>query len=284
MGTYYGTNGNDVIDPLNPANDFIYGLAGNDTLYGWSGNDTLSGGSGNDYLYGESGNDILDGGIGNDAMYGGTGNDIYYVDTMSDTVIEYANEGIDLVYSSVSTNYKWLPNNVENLTLTGTAYYGDGNDLNNVISGNSYTNALYGYGGNDNLYGYGGNDYLYGESGNDILIGDTGNDILVGDIGNDSLTGGSGVDTLWGSAGADKFIFNYLSEGIDIIKDFQWTEGDKIQVYGFGFGASSLSQFSYNSFTGALFFDPVGVTGPTQFATIENKPSGFSTNLDIVIV
>jgi Ca2+-binding RTX toxin-like protein len=118
----------------------------------------------------------------------------------------------------------------------------------------------------------------------DYLYGGDGNDTLFGGFGNDNLTGGSGIDILWGNQGADKFIFNYLSEGIDIIKDFQRTEGDKIYVSGFGFGASSLSQFSYNSLTGALFFDPSGAIGPTQFATLENKPAGFSTSLDIVIV
>jgi Ca2+-binding RTX toxin-like protein len=232
-----------------------------------NGNDNvLTGNSGNNILDGLGGNDTLNGGAGADTMYGGIGNDIYYVDSMWDQVIEYANQGTDLVYSSVSTSIKWLPANVENLTLTGTAYYGDGNDLNNVISGNNFANALYGYGGNDALYGYGGNDSL------------------IGSDGNDSLTGGSGVDTLWGGAGADKFIFNSLSEGIDIIKDFQWTEGDTIQISMSGFGATSLNQFSYNSVTGALFFDPIGLTGPTQFATIENTPPGFAPNLDIVLV
>lgn len=232
-----------------------------------NGNDNiLTGNSGNNILYGLAGNDALNGGAGADAMYGGIGNDTYYVDSISDQVIEYANQGTDLVYSSVSTSIKWLPDNVENLTLTGTAYYGNGNDLNNVISGNNFANALYGYGGNDALYGYGGNDSL------------------IGSDGNDSLTGGSGVDTLWGGTGADKFIFNSLSEGIDIIKDFQWTEGDTIQISMSGFGATSLSQFSYNSSTGALFFDPSGLTGPTQFAIIENTPPGFAPNLDIVLV
>ncbi|MDY6785084.1 MAG: calcium-binding protein, partial [Cyanobacteriota bacterium] len=93
-----------------------------------------------------------------------------------------------------------------------------------------------------------------------------------------------GTDTLWGNQDADKFIFNSLSEGIDIIKDFQWTEGDKIQISRSGFGASSLNQFGYNSLTGALFFDPSGTTGPTQFATIENRPSGFTVSRDVVIV
>ncbi|MEH2023149.1 M10 family metallopeptidase C-terminal domain-containing protein, partial [Nostoc sp.] len=110
------------------------------------------------------------------------------------------------------------------------------------------------------------------------LIGTVGNDTIVGSSANNVLNGGAGNDVLYGGAGADKFVFNSKYEGIDIIKDFQWTEGDKIQISKSAFGASSNNQFSYNSTNGNLFF--LGY----QFATIENKPSGFSVNLDVVLV
>ncbi|MFM6004523.1 MAG: calcium-binding protein, partial [Sphaerospermopsis kisseleviana] len=90
--------------------------------------------------------------------------------------------------------------------------------------------------------------------------------------------GGLGADTLYGGDGADKFVFNSLSQGIDIIKDFQWTQNDKIQVSRIGFGAISLSQFTYDSFSGNLSF--LGNT----FVVIENKPSGFVVGLDVVLV
>lgn len=158
---------------------------------------------------------------------------------------------------------------------------GDGND---IINGGKDKDNLFGDNGNDKLYGYSGNDHLLGQDGDDILLGQDGDDILLGGNGNDNLTGGAGSDNLTGGTGSDNFIFNYLSEGIDIIKDFQWTEEDKIQINGSEFGASSLSEFRYNSFTGALFFEPLGATDSTQFATIENKPAGFYVYLDVVIV
>lgn len=207
----YGTYGYDVLYG-GEGDDWADGWTENDSIYGEGGNDSLEGGNGNDYINGGTGNDKLDGEAGVDTSYGGTGDDHYYIDTLSDKVIEYANQGNDAVFSSVSTSYKWLPDNVESLTLTGTAYYGDGNDLDNFIAGNDSANSLYGYGGSDHLYGEGGNDYLYG-----------------GD-GPDAITGGTGADTIYGGAGNDDFIFTDLSGAT--IKDFSFTDDDEFYLYG----------------------------------------------------
>ncbi|MBD2777216.1 calcium-binding protein [Iningainema tapete] len=131
---------------------------------------------------------------------------------------------------------------------------------------------------NDKIYGLDGNDILYSRNGNDILFGGNGNDILYGEAGNDYLAGGNGNDVLWGGAGADKFVFYSPSEGIDIIQDYSYSQGDRIVVDKVGFGATSTSQFNYNSNTGALFFQG------TQFVTLENKPADFSTSLGIELV
>jgi Ca2+-binding RTX toxin-like protein len=214
-------------------------------------------------------------------MSGGTGNDIYYVDTMSDIVTEYAGEGTDLVYSSVSTNYKWLPANVENLTLTGTAYYGDGNDLNNVIQGTNSGNSLYGYGGNDTLYGYGGNDYLTGGTGSDTLIGGSGNDSLNGYGGTtgeyDILSGdysSSQPGVKDSSDGADTFILGdaskayYLGSGYATITDFYWSEGDKIQVHGSQSNYSlSFQNWSGSSANDTLIYSNSDLIGVVQDTT-----------------
>ncbi|MCC5633013.1 hypothetical protein LC613_36410 [Nostoc sphaeroides CHAB 2801] len=64
-------------------------------------------------------------------------------------------------------------------------------------------------------------------------------------------------------------------EGVDIIKDFKAVEGDKIQVSQAGFGAISISDFSYDPLNGSLFFQE------SRFAIVENKPIGFQANLDI---
>ncbi|MFO1436343.1 MAG: calcium-binding protein [Gammaproteobacteria bacterium] len=154
----------------------LNGTSGVDSLVGGAGNDQLFGLAGNDTLTGNAGNDTLDGGAGNDTMIGGTGNDTYVVDSTSDVVTENANEGTDLVQSSVTLT---LAANVENLTLTGTtAINGTGNTLDNILTGNSAINTLTGGAGNDTLDGGIGADTMNGGVGNDTYIVDNVNDVI----------------------------------------------------------------------------------------------------------
>ena len=185
---------NDLPDTINgfDGNDIINALGTNDTLNGGNGNDTLNGNAGNDIINAGAGNDFLNGGTGLDVMSGGIGNDSYYVDSVTDTITEFTNQGTDIVFSSVSTDIQWLPSNVENLTLLGTATYGDGNGLNNLIRGTNNINYLYGHDGNDTLQGAGGND------------------VLIGGNGNDTLDGGFGSDSMFGGAGHDNYIVDKL--------------------------------------------------------------------------
>ena len=157
-------------------------------------NNILTGNSGNNILTGLAGNDSLDGKAGADTMIGGLGNDTYTVDNTGDIVTENLNEGTDTVQASISYT---LTDNVENLTLTGTANLnGTGNDLNNILTGNS------------------------------------GNNILTGNEGNDTLNGAAGIDTLTGGLGADIFIFQFsqsTAAALDRVTDFAIGD-DKIDL------------------------------------------------------
>lgn len=218
----------------------------------------LQGGETADLMRGLEGSDTLDGGAGGDTLFGGAGDDIYYVDNASDRTIEKANEGVDLVNSSVTWS---LSPNTEQLVLTGSRdINGFGGASVNLITGNSGDNKLGGGGGHDTLAGNGGRDLLIGGSGDDLLyggdgfdqlIGGTGNDSLSGEItrdllfggdgddvvnggrGNDLLVGGAGQDSLTGGDGKDRFEFLDVTDspsgsGRDIIVDFR--PGDVISL------------------------------------------------------
>lgn len=92
---------------------------------------------------------------------------------------------------------------------------------NDKVKGNDGKDKLFGQGGSDRLVGGDDNDQLKGGSGDDLLQGQDGRDRLIGQGGNDFLIGGDGKDRLTGNGGNDVFVFQKLSDGIDIITDFQ---------------------------------------------------------------
>ncbi len=103
----------------------------------------------------------------------------------------------------VETSTGWAVHTIQ--TTTGT-------EASDLINGSKYSDII--NGGN-------GHDVLYGNAGNDLLNGGDGNDLLIGGIGNDTLTGG---------AGADVFMWKAGDVGNDVIKDFNATQGDRIDL------------------------------------------------------
>ncbi|PIF77517.1 Ca2+-binding RTX toxin-like protein [Variovorax sp. 54] len=150
-----------------------------------------TGDDGNNVLIGNAGNNVLDGGLGDDVMEGGAGNDTYIVDADDNRVTERQDEGVDTIIRNFDTTYI-LESNVENLTLAGTVFRGNGNDLDNVITGNDADNNLLGLGGNDILIGGAGEDALFGSEGQDTLIGGSGDDYYEIDDAGDTIVENAG--------------------------------------------------------------------------------------------
>lgn len=161
-----------------------------------------------DYLQGDAGNNNLRGGLGNDTMAGGAGDDTYIVRDTGDVVIEAASAGTDVIVSSRSYT---LGDNVENLTLTGSASYGTGNALANVITGND--NGV----------------ELDGAAGDDTLIGGADADTLIGGLGADSMTGGAGNDA-YSVDNAGDVVMEAAGGGVDIVNSsVSFTLGDNVE-------------------------------------------------------
>ncbi|WP_457421253.1 beta strand repeat-containing protein [Roseateles sp. P5_E7] len=191
-------------------------------------------------LLGNSGNNLLDGKAGADAMAGGAGDDIYVVDNIGDQLAEAANEGTDLVRSSITWT---LGDNLENLTLTGSGNLdATGNAADNVITGNAGANLIDGKAGADTMAGGAGDDsYIVDNTGDTVAedgnagydtvkasvsyalsanveelqltgganIAGTGNELdnrIVGNGGANLIDGGAGADTMLGGSGDDTYI------------------------------------------------------------------------------
>ncbi|WP_267921719.1 calcium-binding protein [Nostoc favosum] len=256
----------------------IIGTDGDDTLVGTAGNDRFIGSAGNDTLNGKDGTDTADySKIGvNSTIFidgtlkksGGLGTD--FLVNFEKLVVDAsaANNTID---ASIAPSVPLLVGDASvNANLETQSFVV--NDVPNIGTV-EFTFINF-----DNVKGTNQSDTIVGDSQNNLLFGNGGNDTLSGNRGNDILAGGGGKDVLTGGLGADKFVFTNVFEGVDVIKDFRATEGDKIQISQAGFGAIETSDFSYDPLNGSLFFQE------SRFAILENRPIGFVASLDIQIV
>ena len=217
----------------NTAANLIQAGLGNDTVYGGAGSDTLRGQDGDDSISGDAGADTIDGGTGIDAMTGGLGNDVIIVRDLGDTATEAYNQGLDLVQAYIDFT---LGDNIEQLTMMGTAGVGTGNALSNLLTGSFAANTLSGAAGNDTINAAGGGDVLNGDAGNDLLFGDAGADTLSGGDGGDTIRGGAGTDVATGGLGSDKFEWDdgefggMMATSADRITDFSHAQADKVKL------------------------------------------------------
>lgn len=134
-------------------------------------------GSGPD-LYGTAKNDSMWGDSSvNVTMHGGTGDDIYYLYSTINRAVEAPGEGIDTINTWMSYT---LPDNIENLIVTGDGRNAFGNGLDNIISGGSGKQTIDGGAGNDVLTGGGGADtFVFAKGNGTDLITDFGADDTI---------------------------------------------------------------------------------------------------------
>ncbi|MDW5316329.1 family 16 glycosylhydrolase [Rhizobium sp. PL01] len=130
---------------------------------------TLKGTAGNDSMWGDSAVNVT--------MAGGTGDDIYYLYSAINRAYEAAGQGIDTISTWMSYT---LPENFENLTVTGDLRHAFGNAADNIIKGAAGRQTLDGGAGNDVLIGGAGADTFIFTKGNgsDLIVDFDANDIV----------------------------------------------------------------------------------------------------------
>ncbi len=224
-------------------------------------------GTGNDLdnnVLGNAGANQLTGGLGTDTLAGGAGNDTYIIEDGTDSIIEAAKGGTDLIQSSITVDLSLAAlAEIENLTLTGSgAIDGKGNGYANILTGNGNDNLLDGGAAADRMTGGGGNDIYVVDNAADIIVETSGNgddtvrssvawilgaelerlhlqggaDIngtgnllaneLLGNDGNNLLNGMAGADSMAGGDGNDTYIVDNTG---DVVTESPSQGADAVQ-------------------------------------------------------
>ena len=104
---------------------------------------------------------------------------------------------------------------------------------------------------------------IIGGSAGSTLTGSDGNDYIDGGAGNDILIGGEGDDILLGGSGGDTFTWKTGDLGNDVIKDFNSSEGDRIDLSDLLQGEESTSDITQflrvDTATSTLLISSTGV-------------------------
>lgn len=204
-------------------------------------------------------------GLGDDVLSGGAGNDIMFGDSLyTDDLAALNNLGTApgaswdvfeaLENGQSTTNPNW--------TRADTINY----IRNNAVDlSEEFINA-------QNSARTGGNDTINGGEGDDLIFGQEGNDVI---------DGGEGDDTLFGGSGSDTFILADAGNGIDTIEDFNFAEGDRLDISNIlsGNQANNFSDFILSTEQGGdtnIFYDASGngnLNAATQIATLSGVTS-----------
>ncbi len=225
----------------------------------------LNGTAGNDSMWGDSSVNVT--------MNGGTGDDIYYLYSSINRATEAPGGGIDTINTWMS--YK-LPDNFENLTVTGSGRYAFGNSADNIITGGA---------GSQTIDGGLGNDVLIGGGGADIFVITKGNGTdLIADFGAEDSVRLNG----YGISSFDELIGHSTQKGDDLWVDlgkgeslvFADTTADDLDAGQFelSLDRSNLTQTFNENFNALSLWDGDGGTWEAKYWWAPDRGASLHTN------
>ena len=250
---------------------------GNSTLNGGKGNDTLVGGKGNDtFVYEEkSGNKLIVGYSDGDTINLGSGASLSEVKVAGNDLELKVGSNKITIAGGKDNPFTFNEGGEEKTYSNGLLISKDGNSASLTGSFSGTATDLTDYQNvSAELIKKGVS--LTGGGNTKELIGGKGNDSLTAGSGGSSLWGGKGNDSLYGDDGADIFIF-HAGDGSDIIKDYNFDEGDMLKILDKRGKESTYSKavFSGDTLTlsikggGKVIFE--GVSKDTNFNINGNK-------------
>ncbi|UVK97490.1 VCBS domain-containing protein [Pseudomonas sp. B21-048] len=135
-----------------------------------------------------------------------------------------------------------------------------------------------------------GTQVSYSGESSGTLVGSMAADVLSGGDGNDILAGRGGEDTLSGGAGADMFAYLNVAEGADTILDYNFAEGDALDLSAllsanFVSGVSQASDFVQLAQSGSditVKVDTDGAANGTNFTDVAVLANTGTSGSDLV--
>ena len=164
---------------------------------------------------------------------GGPGNDTYIVGNPGDVVIEDPNEGVDIIYSSVSYSL----NDSSEVESLSTITWELTDPIN--LTGNGLDNHLIGNAGRNRLDGGGGNDVMTGREGNDTYVVDSAGDRVL-------ESAGGGTDIIYSAV---SYSLNDSSE-VESLSTMPWEATTAINLAGNGLANHLIGNAGANQLNG----------------------------------
>ena len=216
--------GSDFDDTLSGdgGDNFLRGRDGEDVISGLGGDDRILGDGGNDFMYGGGGIDFLNGGDDDDTIEGGNHDDKLI-----------GGDGADELDGGNGSDFAMYRGSASGVAVDLSAGTASGGEA----AGDTLTDI----------------ENLVCSSFADTLVGDSNDNDLRGAAGDDILNAKSGTNFLRGNSGRDTFVFEAVSTGRTVVRDF--AAGEEINLVGFSYANTTQAGADFTQSGSDVVYD-----------------------------